>query len=100
MSEQTAHKARLFIRLVHGLKVLLACAVELVLVFVSAGGRVKSAGLPSAGGRANVVFLRSVTIYRHPTTTLGGCSRERTLPARETLHTDQDHLSRKQLVYV
>ena len=71
---------------------LLACAVELVLVFVSAGGRVKSAGLPSAGGRANVVLLRSLPIYRHPTTTLGGWTREKTLLGREKLAEDQGDL--------
>ena len=83
---------------VRGLKVLLACAVETVAAFVSVGGLVKSAGQPPVGGCENVILLCGVTVYRHPTTTLGGWSREITLPGRAILDEDQGVLWRKQLV--
>ena len=83
---------------VRGLKVLLAHAVETVAALVSVGGLVKSAGQPPVGGCENVILLCGVTVYRHPTTTLGGWSREITLPGRAILHTDQGVLWRKQLV--
>ena len=77
---------------------LLAHAVETVAALVSGGGLVKSAGQPPVGGCENVILLCGVTVYRHPTTTLGGWSREITLLGHAILDEDQGVLWRKQLV--